>query len=75
MSSIGAVRFDLVPLESKCTLHPQMRYRRQQGHTVAIRSNAGISDLIELFAARFEVSAPDEEAYRDLPAQYTIATE
>jgi hypothetical protein len=52
-----------------------MRYRRQQGHTVAIRSNAGISDLIELFAARFEVSAPDEEAYRDLPAQYTIATE
>jgi hypothetical protein len=28
-----------------------------------------------LFAARFEVSAPDEEAYRDLPAQYTIATE
>lgn len=44
-------------------------------HTVAIRSNAGISDLIELFAARFEVSAPDEESYRDLPAQYTIATE
>ena len=40
-----------------------------------IPGNAEISDYIELFAARFEVSAPDEEAYRDLPARYTIATQ